>query len=56
MHTDGTKPLNALITEHLETIPDANICLRINDYRIEIVQIQDNMIKTAKLSEEPQRF
>ena len=53
MPTEGPKTLNGLITEHLETIPDSNICLRINSYRIEIVQIQDNMIKTAKLSEEP---
>ena len=54
--TDGPKTLNGLITEHLETIPDSNICIRINGYRIEIVQIQDNMIKTAKLSEEPELF
>ena len=40
----------------METIPDSNICLRIDIYRIEIVQIHDNMIKTAKLSEEPERF
>ena len=56
MPTEGPKTLNGLITEHLETIPDSNICLRINSYRIEIVQIQDNMIKTAKLSEEPEPF
>ena len=56
MPTDGPKTLNGLITEYLETIPDSNICLRINGYRIEIVQIQDNMIKTAKLSEEPDLF
>ncbi len=49
--TDGPKTLNGLITEHLETIPDSNICLTIDRYRIEIVQIQENMIKTAKLSE-----
>lgn len=53
---DGPKTLNGLITEHLETIPDANICFTLGEYRIEIVQIHDNMIRTAKLSEPPEPF
>ncbi len=53
---DGPKTLNGLITEHLETIPDANICFTIENYRFEIVQIHDNMIRTAKLSERPEPF
>lgn len=53
---DGPKTLNGLITEHLETIPDANICFTLGVYRIEIVQIHDNMIRTAKLSETPEPF
>ena len=53
---DGPKTLNGLITEYLETIPDANICFTIEGYRFEIVQIQDNMIRTAKLSEPPEPF
>ncbi|MAM80948.1 MAG: magnesium/cobalt efflux protein [Gammaproteobacteria bacterium] len=56
MPTDGPKTLNGLITEYLETIPESNICLTIEGYRIEIVQIQENMIKTAKLSEPPETF
>ena len=47
---DVPKTLNGLITEYLETIPEANIGLVIDGYRIEIVQIQDNMIRTARLS------
>ena len=50
---EGPKTLNGLITEYLETIPESNICVRINGYRIEIVQIQDNMIRTAKFIEAP---
>ena len=50
---EGPKTLNGLITEYLETIPESNICVRINGYRIEIMQIQDNMIRTAKLIEAP---
>ncbi len=52
----GPKTLNGIITEHLETIPDTNVCLIIGQYRIEIMQIQDNMIRTAKLSEVPEPF
>ena len=48
---DGPKTLNGLITEHLENIPESNICLVIEGYRLEILQIQDNMIRTAKISE-----
>jgi Mg2+/Co2+ transporter CorB len=53
---EGPKTLNGLITEHLETIPDANVCFTIEGYRFEIIQIQDNMIRTAKLSEPPEPF
>jgi len=42
---EGPKTLNGLITEYLETIPE-----------FEIIQIQDNMIRTAKLSEPPEPF
>lgn len=52
----GPKTLNGLITEYLETIPDSNVCMIIGQYRIEIMQIQDNMIRTAKLSEVPEPF
>ena len=53
---DGPKTLNGLITEHLETIPETNVCLTIDSYRIEIIQIQDNMIRTAKLMNPPDPF
>lgn len=50
---EGAKTLSGAITEHLETIPDSNICLEIGPYRIEIIQIKDNMIKTAKVTVAP---
>ena len=46
---DGPKTLNGLITEHLENIPEASVCLRIDEYRIEILSIKDNVIRRAKL-------
>ncbi|MFN2382539.1 MAG: transporter associated domain-containing protein, partial [Guyparkeria sp.] len=47
---DGPRTLNGLIVEHLEFIPEANCCLQIGDYRIEVVQIKDNMIRTARMT------
>ncbi|MEJ6517467.1 MAG: HlyC/CorC family transporter [Pseudomonadales bacterium] len=48
---DGPKTLSGLIIEAMETIPEFNVCTVIENYRIEVVQIQDNMIKTARVSE-----
>ncbi|HEY5717882.1 MAG TPA: HlyC/CorC family transporter [Motiliproteus sp.] len=48
---DGPKTLNGLITEMLEFIPETNVCLTIDGYRIETIQIQDNLIKMARVSE-----
>lgn len=47
---DGPKTLNGLILEHMEFIPEAGTSLKINDYPIEIMQIKNNMVKTARLS------
>ncbi len=46
--TTGPKTLNGLITEALETIPDMPVCLNLHGYRLEIRQIRDNVVKTAK--------
>ncbi len=53
---DGPKTISGMIIERLETIPESNVCIRIDNYRIEIVQIQDNMIRTAKVSVAPEWF
>ena len=47
--TDGPKTLNGLITETLESLPDANICMVIGEYRVETLQIQDKFIKTVRM-------
>jgi Mg2+/Co2+ transporter CorB len=47
--TDGPKTLNGLITETLESLPDANVCLRIDDYHFETLQISDNRVKTVRI-------
>ena len=47
--TKGPKTLNGLITEYLEEIPDSGVCLSIKQYRMEILQTRDNMVKTLKI-------
>ncbi|MGI9327286.1 MAG: HlyC/CorC family transporter [Pseudomonadales bacterium] len=46
---DGPKTLNGLVLEHLETIPENNLCLRISGFEFETVQINDNVIRTLKV-------
>jgi Mg2+/Co2+ transporter CorB len=46
---DGPKTLNGLIIEYLEEIPENNISLRLAGYPVEIVEINDNMIKTVRI-------
>jgi len=48
--TDGPKTLNGLILEHLESIPSASVGIKIHNYLVEIIQIKDNQIKTAKIT------
>ncbi len=43
---EGPKTLSGLVLEHLETIPETNVCLRLGDYQIETLQIKDNIVKT----------
>ena len=47
--TDGAKTLSGLILEHLETIPDAALGLKLDEYYIEVMQIRDNTIKAARI-------
>lgn len=53
--TDGPKTLNGLITETLETIPENNVCLKIRNIRIEVLQIKDNVVKAATVHLPPGR-
>lgn len=46
---DGPKTFNGLITEHLESIPEQGVSMKISGYPIEIVQIQGNTVKTARI-------
>ena len=48
--THGPKTLNGLVLEHLETLPDSNLCLRLGEYLIETLHIKENAIKTLKIT------
>ena len=50
--TDGPKTINGLILEYLESIPEPNVSLRIEDYVIEVVQTSDNTIRTVRIRKE----
>jgi Mg2+/Co2+ transporter CorB len=46
---DGPKTLNGLLLELLQEIPEASVCLKISGCVIEIVQVQEQVIKMVKL-------
>jgi Mg2+/Co2+ transporter CorB len=48
--SSGPRTLNGLILEHMEFIPEAGTSVKISGYPIEIMQIKNNMVKTARLS------
>ncbi len=48
--TEGPKTLSDLIVEHLEDIPDAPLGLTISGYKMEVIEIKENMIKMVKIS------
>ena len=49
LSVDGPKTFSGLIIEALEAIPESNVCLRIENYQIEILKVQANTIANAKI-------
>lgn len=50
LSTHGPRTLNGLILEHMEFIPEAGTSMKIDSYPIEIMQVKNNMVKTARIS------
>jgi Mg2+/Co2+ transporter CorB len=46
---DGPKTISGLIVELLETIPEPSTCLKISGYPIEIVEADDNRIRSVRI-------
>jgi len=47
--TEGPRTLNGLILEYLEDLPQTNTRLQIEDYQIEILAVENNMVKLARI-------
>lgn len=47
--TEGPRTLNGLVTERLGVIPEANVCLLIDNYRVETLAISDNRIEDVRV-------
>jgi Mg2+/Co2+ transporter CorB len=47
--TDGPKTLSGLILEYLESFPDANAGLAIGKYRVEILELEGNVVQAARV-------
>ncbi|MBI5329749.1 MAG: HlyC/CorC family transporter [Betaproteobacteria bacterium] len=46
---DGPRTLNGLLLEQLESMPEPGISVMVNGYPVEIIQVQDRMVKTARI-------
>ena len=45
----NSKTINGLVTEQLDQIPQANLCLEIEKYRFEILELDENLISKIKI-------
>ncbi len=46
---NGSKTINGMIVDYLEYIPSTNLCMQINGYQLEILNIVENSIDKVKL-------
>ncbi len=46
--TDGPKTVSGLVLEHLESFPDGNAGIRINQYGLEILEIEGNVVRAVR--------
>ena len=46
---DGPKTINGLLLEMLEDIPDAGTRITVSDHPVEILQVQDRMVKVVRI-------
>ncbi len=49
----GPRTLNGLILEHLEFIPEQNVCLQIENYRMETLQIREHVVTNVRIWQVP---
>jgi Mg2+/Co2+ transporter CorB len=51
LSTDGPNTLNGLLLEHLEAFPDGPVSLRIDDYYLEVISLQGNIVQKVNARE-----
>ncbi|NND67108.1 MAG: HlyC/CorC family transporter [Halioglobus sp.] len=51
--TDGPKTLSGLMLEYLESFPDGNAGVTIDGYRLEILQLEGNVVQVVKAAPAP---
>lgn len=49
----GPRTLSGLIIEYLKSIPEDNVCVKIGDYRIEVLSVSRNTIQQVRISVKP---
>jgi Mg2+/Co2+ transporter CorB len=49
---DGPKTINGLLLEQLEDIPEPGVSVKLAGYPVEIVQVQDKMVKVIRLAKD----
>jgi len=50
LNEDGSKTINGVIVDFLDQIPQANLCLELEDYRIEILSVEENFVSKVKIN------
>lgn len=50
LHEGGPKTINGLILEHMQSIPEPGTSVLIDGYPIEVVQMQNNAVRTVRIS------
>jgi Mg2+/Co2+ transporter CorB len=53
---NGAKTISGILVEHLEFIPNSNICISLHGHLFETVQIKDNTIKAVKVCRDTFNF
>ena len=46
---ESSKTINGLITEYLDQIPQSSLCIEIQNYRFEVLEIDENSISKIKI-------
>ena len=46
---DNAKTINGLVTQYLDQIPQANLCIEIENYRFEVLELDENFISKIKI-------